>query len=61
MNTLTNKPAYNNPDAIGIAIYNTAIQFGMTKEEAQMLCNVAQDIAKNGEQTNAPELLSQFY
>ena len=46
---------------IAIAIYNTAIQFGMTKEQAQMLCNVAHDIAKNGEQTEAPQLLSQFY
>lgn len=58
---MTNKPAYNHPDAIGIAIYNTAIRFGMTKEEAQMLCNVAHDVALNGEQTQAPELLSQFY
>ena len=58
---MTNKPAYNQPDVIAIAIYNTAIQFGMTKEQAQMILNVAHDIAKNGEQTNAPELLSQFY
>jgi hypothetical protein len=61
VNAPTKKPAYNHPDAIGIAIYNTALQFGMTKEEAQMICNVVQDIAKNGEQTTAPELLSQFY
>jgi hypothetical protein len=58
---MTHKPNYSQPDVVAIAIYNTAIQFGMTKEQAQMICNVAHDIAKNGEQTNAPELLSQFY
>lgn len=54
------KPAYNQPDVIAIAIYNQAIKFGMTKEQAQMLLNAAHDIAKNGEQTEL-QLLSQFY
>lgn len=58
---MTNKPNYSQPDVVAIAIYNTAIQFGMTKEQAQMILNAAYDIAKNGEQTTAPELLSQFY
>ena len=48
-------------DVVAIAIYNTAINFGMTKEQAQMILNVAHDIALNGEQTDAPQLLSQFY
>lgn len=57
---MTNKPAYNQPDVVAIAIYNTAISFGMTKEQAQMLLNAAHDIAKNGEQTEV-QSLSQFY
>lgn len=53
-------PAYSQPDTVAIAIYNTALQFGMTKEQAQMILNAAHDIAKNGEQTEL-QLLSQFY
>jgi len=57
---MTHKPAYSNPDVVAIAVYNTAIQFGMTKEQAQMILNATQDIAKNGEQTEI-QLRSQFY
>jgi hypothetical protein len=57
---MTNKPAYNQPDVIAIALYNTAINFGMTKEQAQMVLNAAHDIALNGEQTEL-QTLSQFY
>jgi hypothetical protein len=57
---MTTKPTYSNPDAVAIAVYNTAIQFGMTKEQAQMILNATHDIAKNGEQTET-QLLSQFY
>jgi hypothetical protein len=48
-------------DTVSIAIYHKAVELGFTPEEAQMLLNVAHDIALNGEQTHAPELLSQFY
>lgn len=54
------KPAYSQPDVIAIAVYNTAIQYGMTKEQAQMILNATHDIAKNGEQTEL-QLMSQFY
>lgn len=57
---MTHKPNYSQPDVVAIAIYNTAIQFGMTKEQAQMILNAAHDIAKNGEQTEI-QLLNQFY
>lgn len=57
---MTNRPAYNQPDVVAVAIYNTALQFGMTKEQAQMILNCAHDIAQNGEQTEI-QLLSQFY
>jgi hypothetical protein len=57
---MTNKPAYTNPDVVAIAVYNTAISFGMTKEQAQMILNATHDIAKNGQQTEI-QLLSQFY
>lgn len=43
------------------AIYNKAIEYGFTDQQAQMILNVAHDIALNGEQTQAPQLLSQFY
>jgi hypothetical protein len=42
------------------AIYNKAIEYGFTNEQAQMILNCAHDIAKNGEQTEI-QLLSQFY
>ena len=58
---MTHKPCYQQADVVAIAIYNTAINFGMTKEQAQMILNVAHDIALNGEQTDAPQLLRQFY
>lgn len=52
--------AYSQPDTVAIAIYNQAIKFGMTKEQAQMILNAAHDIATHGEQTQL-QLLSQFY
>ena len=57
---MTTKPAYNQPDVVAIAVYNTALQFGMTKEQAQLILNATHDIAKNGEQTEL-QLMSQFY
>lgn len=57
---MTTLLAYSQPDTVAIAVYNTALQFGMTKEQAQMILNAAHDIAKNGEQTQL-QLLSQFY
>jgi len=39
-------------DTVSIAIYHKAVE---------LVLNVAHDIALNGEQTHAPELLSQFY
>ena len=57
---MTHKPNYSQPDVVAIAIYNTAIQFGMTKDQAQLILNAAHDIAKNGEQTEL-QTLSQFY
>ena len=57
---MTHKPIYSQPDVVAIAVYNTALQFGMTKEQAQLILNAAHDIAENGEQTEL-QTLSQFY
>lgn len=58
---MTNKISFKQADALSIVVYDIAIEFGLSKEQAQMILNVAHDIALNGEQTHAPELLSQFY
>jgi hypothetical protein len=48
-------------DKMSMELFLKAIDLGFTSQEAQMILNVSHDIALNGEQTHAPELLSQFY